>query len=506
MNRISLPIFVLRHWLRRTADNFHHCLLKPQDTQLSLQKQLFSAFKSSYYCQILAHQSISNWSEIPIIGYADIQDLITQQIGKKTNFFTNQEALFYEKTSGSSAAAKLIPYTKSLLNSFNSMFCVWAYDIITNAPPLCKGKIYFCVSPQLAESNSNKVGLTNDAEYLSPWLRWFLSPFLLSSVGLNRISNPDIFKNELSKRLLLAENLEIISIWNPTFLKVILDYIQNNQDMLNRELKNSISQQRSQLLLSSEIEWTKLWSHLKIISCWDSAHAGSQANYLRSLFPGVMVQGKGLLATEAPMTIPLIKAQGYLPMLTEVFFEFLDESGNIHLLHELEIRSTYEIIISQKGGLYRYRIGDRVRVSHYYFNTPCLEFMGRSAGISDLVGEKLNEDFVKDCLIKLNLKETFFQSLLPVIEPIPRYILLVDQAEKNSEPIATRFESLLQEAYHYRQARLLGQLAPLQVFISPDVADLVIQYQINSGKKWGDIKHQIILPPVTNSEMALGNH
>jgi hypothetical protein len=539
MNQIGLAIFVLRHWLKPTAGEFHRCLREPKKTQLSLQQQFFSAFQQSYYSQALAsitllksvedrpnhlfpkregkplslqergwgrgqnvsHKSIYNWSQIPIIEYTDIQDLINRQLTENTNFFKPEKVLFYEKTSGSRSAAKLIPYTKSLLNSFNNMFCVWAYDIISNVPKLCKGKIYFCVSPQLGEGNSNKFGLANDTEYLNPWLRWFLNPFLVSSVGLNRISDPEVFKYELAKRLLVAEDLEIISIWNPTFLKVILDYIQSNQDRLDRELKNRLSQERSQLLLSSQIEWTKIWPHLKIISCWDSAHATSQANYLRSLFPDVMVQGKGLLATEAPMTIPLTKAGGCVPMLTEVFFEFLDGLGEIHLLHELKVGATYEIVISQKGGLYRYKIGDRVRVTHYYLNTPCLEFIGRNAEISDLVGEKLNEDFVKDCLINLKLKDTFFQSLLPVLEPNPHYVLLLDKAEENAEAIATKLDALLQKTYHYRQARLLGQLAPVRVFISSDIADLIVKCQIESGKKWGDIKHQIILNPVSEFEV-----
>ena len=120
-----------------------------------------------------------------------------------------------------------------------------------------------------------------------------------------------------------------------------------------------------------------------------------------------MVQGKGLLATEAPMTIPLIKAQGCVPVLNEVFFEF-EHQGNIYHLHELELGKVYSIIISQKGGLYRYRIGDRVRVTHYYLKTPCLEFLGRTETTSDLVGEKLHEDFVQDTLNQLHLRWGIF--------------------------------------------------------------------------------------------------
>ena len=117
------------------------------------------------------------------------------------------------------------------------------------------------------------------------------------------------------------------------------------------------------------------------------------------------------------MTIPLIPAKGSVPLLNEVFFEFLDESGFIYQLHELKQGKIYEMIISQKGGLYRYRIGDRVRFTHLYLNTPCLEFMGRHKEVSDLVGEKLHSEFVRDVLETLPLEGTCFKTLGPVKYP-----------------------------------------------------------------------------------------
>ena len=53
----------------------------------------------------------------------------------------------------------------------------------------------------------------------------------------------------------------------------------------------------------------------------------------------------------------------------------------------------YDIVLTQHGGLYRYRIGDRVRVTRFYQATPCLEFVGRSDAVCDLTGEKLHERF-----------------------------------------------------------------------------------------------------------------
>ncbi|MFH7029312.1 MAG: GH3 auxin-responsive promoter family protein [Heteroscytonema crispum UTEX LB 1556] len=36
------------------------------------------------------------------------------------------------------------------------------------------------------------------------------------------------------------------------------------------------------------------------------------------------------------------------------------------------------IILSQKGGLYRYKISDGDRLTHFYLNTPYLQFFGRT--------------------------------------------------------------------------------------------------------------------------------
>lgn len=63
------------------------------------------------------------------------------------------------------------------------------------------------------------------------------------------------------------------------------------------------------------------------------------------------MQGKGLLATEAPMTIPLIPVKGFVPLLNQVVFEFLTSEGEICNLRELEVGKTYELVISQLGGL-----------------------------------------------------------------------------------------------------------------------------------------------------------
>ncbi|MBD2358010.1 GH3 auxin-responsive promoter family protein [Tolypothrix sp. FACHB-123] len=477
---------------------FTQALDYPELTQISVQKEICDRLINSEYGKSLGIRSLGDWQAVPIVDYDGLEPWILGQEKRQQIPLTPEPILFYEKTSGSTGAIKWIPYTKSLRRSFNQMFCVWAHDLIVHGPKFSTGKIYASISPQLNVGDSQS--LQDDLDYLDEWLRWLLRPWLVMPNRLNRLHNVQEFKHQLALALLQAQKLEIISVWSPSFLQVHLNYIQENRELLAKELKGVISSDRLQILQSDNIPWMQLWSNLKLISCWDSANAADSAKGLRSQFPGVFVQGKGLLATEAPMTIPLIAAGGYVPVLDEVFFEFEDDTGSLHKLHELSIGDEYAIILSQKGGLYRYRIGDRVRVTHYYRHTPCLEFLGRNQDISDLVGEKLSATFVQDALNSLNLPGNHFQSLVPVNNP-PHYILLLDSAPQTPQTIAQQLDKALSQSYHYNLARSLGQLAPPEVFISQQIPELFTSIRLQKGSIWGGIKHPILATSPINTEI-----
>ncbi|WP_353931561.1 GH3 auxin-responsive promoter family protein [Okeanomitos corallinicola TIOX110] len=488
--------------LTPTANRFYQSLSHPELTQKSVKQEICNLLINSEYGKSLNMNSLDDWQHLPIVDYDDIAHHLQYQ--NKQIALTPEPILFYEKTSGSSGAIKYIPYTQSLRTSFNQMFCVWVHDLITNGPKFNTGKLYACISPQLNLENQT---LQDDLDYLDPWLRWFLRLWLVIPDKMTTLKNTNSFQHQLALALLKAENLETISIWSPSFLQVQLKYIQENRDFLKTELKKSISSQRLKLLDENNINWVEIWQDLKLISCWDSANAADQAQGLKNQFPGVLVQGKGLLATEAPMTIPLIKAGGYVPILDQVFFEFEDDDHNIYNLHELNVNQEYKIILSQKGGLYRYRIGDRIKVTHYHHNTPCLQFIGRNQTTSDLVGEKLPETFVKNALEKLNLQNTNFKSLVPISQP-PHYILLLDSATETPEKIAQKLDQSLSKSYHYQRARTLGQLTEPEVFISESIPEILVNYHLKNGGVWGGIKHQILvkLPMSIELLQAIKNH
>lgn len=367
----------------------------------------------------------------------------------------NQAVIAYELTSGSGGTTKRIPYTRSLMKSFQVMFIIWSYDILRSIS-FSSFKMFFTISPQFIE---NPQGLKDDSEYLSGITGWIVKRFLVQISGVSSIKDSKVYKKAICQAFIDTPELEIISVWSPTYLLEMIDYLENTMG-LNRQ---------------------SVFPNLKFISAWGHANAESDYHKLQSLFPKVIFQKKGLLATEAPLSIPLINSDYQVPLINEVYFEFLDDNNNLLELNEVKLDSIYEIVISQKGGLIRYKLKDLVRITGKVSNTPCFEFVARADKLTDLVGEKLHE-FETYQAIK-NSKVRF---IIPDKEN-KRYLFLSETPLTETE--ITKVEKGLRKNIHYHNARELGQLKePIHLSIDNLNSRIFQIYEEVFKVKKGDIK------------------
>ena len=142
-----------------------------------------------------------------------------------TSIYTQETMVFHTTFYVTNRSAEC-----GLLASFSNMFGIWAYDLIRNGPSFSTGKTYLCISPEITEGTQG----TDDSSYISPYLRWFLTRFLLRVQG--RFSSVEDFRWTLACVLLEAADLEVFSLWSPSFLTTQLDCIQAlawGQTMLN---------------------------------------------------------------------------------------------------------------------------------------------------------------------------------------------------------------------------------------------------------------------------------
>jgi hypothetical protein len=329
--------------------------------------------------------------------------------------------------------------------------------------------------------------MADDRDYLDGWLRRLTAPFIVGDPALARARDVATFKERTVELLLAEAELEVISVWSPSFLKVLLDAIAYQRHVFGRLLAPA----RRRALLADPIDWRGVWPRLKLISAWADAGAAGQARALGRLFPGVMLQGKGLLATEAPITVPLVGAPAPVPLVDEVLIELERDDGRLIPVWQGEREREYGVVVSQAGGLYRYRMGDRVVVSAPHRRTPTLRFVGRAGGVSDLVGEKLHERFVAELLDGL-LPSAFVKTLVPLRAPYEHYVLLVDRLDArlggDARTLADALDAGLRRAHHYQHARQLGQLGPPRACVAADAAALVASDYARAGLKLGDIK------------------
>jgi hypothetical protein len=226
---------------------------------------------------------------------------------------------------------------------------------------------------------------------------------------------------------------------------------------------------------------------------------------IQKYFPNVEIQGKGLVATEAFISLPLLPDYDPVLAVNSHFFEFgASESGDIYLAHEVEEGKVYSVIVTTSGGLYRYRLGDLIRVTGFFHGAPTLRFVAKEGVVSDLFGEKLHADHVQCSAAEVFSKcsiEPLFSLLAPVKNPneTMAYSLFLDTGSMTTEQaelLRDTLEKRLCENFHYAHCRNMGQLEALQLFLidrsggAPE--EIFVHEMQRRGLKLGDIKPAIL--------------
>ncbi len=514
----SLRWLANRAWIAscsREHARFKAALGRPAEMQSRLLLELLRRNASTRFGRRHGFETIRSVAEfqerVPIADYDAFVNDIESIARGEAGVLTRDRVTRFQPTSGSAAATKLIPWTASLGREFQRGIAPWVAELYRRKPALLRGTSYWSISPPGTAPLTHgclPVGFDHDARYLG-FLGRMLFPLVSSTPpGLARCRDMEEFRRRTLVSLLADANLCLVSVWSPTFLTALLDDFLARPDEILRALGRTgldrsnkrADQIRSLLGRGPHATFFQdVWPRLQVISCWTHGPSELYAGELGLRFPGVEIQGKGLVATEAFVTLPFLPERGPLLALTSHFFEFQEiEGGSILLAHELRDNQVCRVIVTTGGGLYRYSLHDLVRVTGFVQATPCLRFIGREGNVSDLFGEKLHGTFVQDAvrrvLVEHRVDARFF--LLAPAASSGRetvYSLFLD-AGRISDPaaIAASLERGLRENFHYAHCRNLGQLGPVRLFqIDRDASppEMVFHEEMcRRGMRVGDAK------------------
>lgn len=490
---------------------FCRALKTPGETQEAWLRAQLARHARSRYGEAHEFASIHDGTafsrRVPLVDYETLAPWI-ERVGRGEPQVLGTDAVTHlAPTSGSTGASRLIPFTRGLTAAFDAAVSPWMTDLARQRPRLVGGPVYWSVSPlgdttRPADADdlarAVPVGFADDAEYLGGPKAWLVRQLLAVPSSVRHVRDERDFWSLSLLALLRQRELRLISVWHPTFLELLvaaaegawpdlLDAVERGACPWAGALPASArgawrarpdSARAAELRRIGPSDWPRWWPHLQVVSCWGEQAAASGwrriATHLAARLPGVLVQAKGLLATEAIVTVPIGEARPLA--ITSHYFEFLDESGDIRRAHELVRGKRYEVIVTNGGGLWRYRLGDIVECTGHLVATPSLRFLGRAGQVSDLRGEKLCEPFVAEALRLL-----WGVHAPPAVATLRGWedgasagyelLLSTETLCEAVTEVARRMEGALRENPHYALARRLGQLAPLRVVIvEPDAA------------------------------------
>lgn len=405
------------------------------------------------------------------------------------NILTHAPVVAFERTSGTMAGGRLVPYTAASLAAFRHAVLPWLADLARRRPGITRGRLYASISPAtrpaMQTASGIPIGLDSDAAYLGEDL---VAPFLaLLAVSplIGRMEDMDAWRIATLAQLIEADDLSFVSIWSPTFLVELVGAIPANSDAIAARLSPEARRRLADATRTGQLETARLWPMLDCISCWTDGASARFARILAAQFPGVAIDPKGLLATEAAMTVPHGDGEGALTAVMSSVVEYIDPSGEAHLCDTLESGVRYRVAVTTPGGLYRYAIGDVVTCTSVERGIARLRFEGRDGVTSDLVGEKLDDAFVSSVLDGIDLS----CALVPDESPA-RYRLWIDASLDDAAlgSIAARVDTALRANPHYDYARNLKQLDAVVACSRPGFMLDVTRRKVAAGARLGDVK------------------
>ena len=408
-----------------------------------------------------------------------------------------EDVLLEEPTSGTTGGTKWIPYTEQLRREFMRAVNPWMASVYLRHPGLLFCTHYWSISPYTEvrqPKDGPRRGFAEDREYLGKFRARITGALFPVTVAVAGERDPDRHLLATAKALVASRRLGLISVWHPSAFLRLLDFMTSHASDLTPDahLRESLAARR----------YGDVWPRLKLISCWDAAFAAADADRIRKLFPGVEVEGKGLMATEGVVTFPWFGHRVAAVTSHNLSFEEVDAqsgepiAGTAVGVERLKPGRLYGVVLTTGNGFTDYRLGDVVECVGFERKTPRLEFRYRAGGTVDLHGEKMHPAFAAEVIAKLEARygRARFATFSPCAD-LCGYRLLWE-TDGGSLPAAEVVEALLAENYHYAHAVNLRQLRPVEVVA---VADGIALWCRATGIPQASAK----IPPVSRNVLGV---
>lgn len=442
---------------------------------------------------------------VPIRSYDELAPWFDRAAAGEARVLTSDAPIAFSRTSGTSGAAKKVPCTAHFQDHHEQRrFYTNFGNVIAHHPEALDALdatwdlTWAWCGPPTADVTSGGIPYLSIAERLT-------SPAVLDAEGIplpgcgapwSRPPADLLDRTERaywSVRTAAEMNPRAIISINPSTLLSIAQLLGEMTERIIGEIREgtvigrpvgSPNPARADELarIAREVGGTLLplhvWPRISVIECWTGGSCALYLPRVRSTFgPDVDFLCRGISGTESPIAIPVDRHPTSCPLyVCTSFLEFLAvdrDDGPALGFADLQLGAEYEVVLTQPSGLYRYSLGDVVRVVGWFGAVPRVEFVGRRGLTSSFTGEKLTEPQVVSAIetaVRACAVDVSGITCCPVWGEPPHYSFVVEAAAPIEAPALAALARALDEALgrhndEYPGKRASRRLGPVRVHL-----------------------------------------
>jgi len=370
----------------------------------------------------------------PVTRYSHYKDYIDKVFCGKKNILTAKDPYQIGVTSGTSGKSCLLPTTNDVNRTFLTSGVFVAIKSMFEAYPETyelQKSLKFFYSPRWrytesglpigptssTPSNSQRIlhlyttpkagfDIMTEPEALYVHLLFGLKDRNLGILEANfaQIVYSGLFALEAQWKL-LVEDVELGRV-NPD-LK-IGDDVRRKLDSLLKPDKKRADELKTEFAKGFNGIVKRIWPHINLVLTCKTGSSELYATKLREKYLGDLpIYSPFYAATEGLIGINLWPEETnpvYMLVPRAMFFEFIPveesskEQPTTVFAENTEVGKLYELVVTNLSGLYRYRMGDVVKIARFHNNCPVVEYQYRQGQILNVRAEKTSERVFYDAL------------------------------------------------------------------------------------------------------------
>lgn len=516
----------------------------PQATQAAVLQQILADNASTRFGREHGFADLATSDAyrraVPTQSWDSLQRLIERQERSKESTLTSAQPVMYAQTSGTSGSPKFIPITERGVERLARAQRLFTTKV-HRSTAMFDGKLVGIGSPAVeghlpgGSAYGSASGLVYEGMPSLVRRKYAIGPEALA------LEDHGIRYHVIAAHCLAERNVTGVATANPsTLLRLrnvmlaewddlvhavqhgeFVDRVANAltdderaafRQKLGRRPVRARALRQLRVLHGDRLGFAHIWPGLAVIATWTGGSCGFAIDALRPfLLESTIVAELGYSASEVRGAVGIDpRTNQCLPLLEDTFFEFVPRAVRDELsrplapddfleLHELEVGGQYYVWVTTSEGLYRYDMNDIVEVTSRWEMTPCIAFVQKGRGVTNITGEKLSESqvlkAVADAADALDVTVAFFVLLADEVNA--RYVLCVERQDAGGrsqqavDELAVEIDERLKALnIEYGSKRNSGRLGVVSAIdLEPGAGEAYRRAKVSEGQRDAQFKY-----------------